>query len=67
MLLPALLQPCSGADIKAIMGQALGTAVAEGGAGDGTNEERGPGATRTIKVTVRHVTEAAGRVRGVPT
>ena len=47
------------------MGQALGTAVAEADAdaGDGTNAKGGPGPTSAVIVTVRHVTEAAGRLR----
>ena len=62
-MLPPLVwsQPCSGADIKAIMGQALGTAVAEAEAEDG------PGPTARVRVTARHVTEAAARLRTLPT
>lgn len=56
------LQPCSGADIKAIMGQALGMAVAEAEVRVGANVD-GAQPTACVTVTIRHVTEAASRLR----
>lgn len=65
------MQPCSGADIKAILRQALGSAlaasVAVGAVGavgdDAAAAEPGAG---IVVVTVEHITDASSRLRATP-
>jgi len=66
------MQPCTGADIKAILRQALGSALAAsvavgavGAVGDDAAAAAEPGAGIVV-VTVEHITDASSRLRATP-
>ena len=65
-------QPCSGADIKAILRQALGSALAAGVAVgemaemDDDAAAAGGATSSKVMVTVEHITDASSRLRATP-